>query len=159
MTRRKVYLETSVISFLTARPSRDVVKLAKQELTRDWWETSRSSFDLHVSFAVLDEIRKGDPEAAERRLAAVAGLPVLGAGSDDAVDSLFEQLLDAGAVPPGALLDAYHIAVSAVHGMSYLLTWNCKHINNAAQKQTIATIITNAGYREVVIATPEELWR
>ncbi len=159
MPREKVYIETSVISFLTARPSRDVVKLAKQELTRNWWEKSRSHFDLYISVAVLDEIRKGDPEAAQRRLDVVAGFPVLGAGSDDAVESLLDQLLSAGAVPAEALLDAYHIAISAVHGMSFLLTWNCKHINNATQKHKISAIILNAGYSEVVMATPEELWR
>ncbi len=89
----------------------------------------------------------------------VKGLPVLGAGTNNAVDSLLEQLLFAGAVPAEAVLDAYHIAVSAVHGMTFLLTWNCKHINNAARKHEIATIIAKAGYNEVVIATPEELWR
>ncbi len=157
--KKKVYLETSVISYLTARPSRDVVKLAKQELTREWWETSRSHFELHVSIAVLDEIKKGDPGAAQRRLDAVAGLPVLEAGADDAVDSLLESLLAAKAVPAGALLDAYHIAVSAVHGISYLLTWNCAHINNAALRRKITTAITDAGYNDVVIATPEELRR
>ena len=157
MTRKKVYLETSVISFLTARPTRDVVKLAKQELTRDWWETSRSHFDLYVSNAVLDEIREGDPVAAKRRMDMVAGLPVL--DISDGVDTLLNQLLSAKVVPDGAVLDAFHIAVAAVHGMSFLLTWNCKHINNATQKSKIAAILTKAGYAEVVIATPEELWR
>ncbi len=159
MVRKKVYLETSVISYLTARSSRDILKLAKQEITREWWCTSRSYFDLHVSIAVLDEIRKGDPEAAKRRLNAVAGLPVLETGSDDAVDVLLERLLSSGAVPVVALLDAYHIAVSAVNGMAFLLTWNCKHINNAERKHKIATVVADAGYSEVVIATPEELWR
>lgn len=159
MAKEKVYIETSVISFLAARPSRDVVKLAKQELTRDWWETNRSHFDLYISNAVLDEIREGDPTAAKRRLDLVADLTVLDAGPGEAVDSLLGQILSARAVPAGAILDAYHIAVAAVHGMSYLLTWNCKHINNAAQRRKIATIITDAGYTEVVMATPEELWR
>lgn len=153
----KIYIETSVISFLAARPSRDPVKLAKQELTRQWWETCNADFDLHISIAVLDEIKKGDPNAVNRRMDMVAGLTVL--DTSDAVDSLLDQLLSARVVPESAVLDAFHIAMAAVHGMSVLLTWNCKHINNAAQKGKITAILKNAGYTEVVIATPEELGR
>lgn len=159
MGQQKVYLETSVISYLTARPSRDVLKLAKQELTRVWWQTSRRHFDLHVSIAVLEEIRKGDPEAAKRRLNAVDGLPILETGTGDAVDLLLGELLASKAVPVEAPLDAYHIAMSAVHGMSFLLTWNCTHINNAVQKHKITAVLKDAGYNEVVVATPEELRR
>ncbi len=56
MAKPKVYLETSGISYLTARPNRDIVKMAKQELTREWWATSRHHFDLYVSQPVVDEI-------------------------------------------------------------------------------------------------------
>ncbi len=157
MAKPKVYLETSVISYLTARPNRDVVKLGKQELTREWWATSRHYFDLYVSIAVMDEIRRGDPEAARLRIDAVAGISRL--DTTGKVDALLDQLLSAKVVPDGAVLDAYHITMAAVHGMAYLLTWNCKHINNATQKGKIAEILTKAGYAEVVIATPEELWR
>ncbi len=157
MAKPKVYLETSVISYLTARPSRDVVKLAKQELTREWWATSRHYFDLYVSIAVIEEIRRGDPEAAQLRMDAVAGITRL--DTTGKVDALLDQLLSAKVVPKGVVLDAYHIAMAAVHDMAYLLTWNCKHINNATQKSKIAEILTKAGYAEVVLATPEELWR
>ncbi len=77
MGRQKVYLETSVISYLTARPSRDVIKLAKQELTRQWWDKNRSAYDLFVSTPVRDEARKGDKEAAQRRMEVMANLPEL----------------------------------------------------------------------------------
>lgn len=157
MAKEKAYLETSVISYLTARPSRDVVKLAKQQLTREWWETSRSSFELCVSPAVIREIYVGDADAAERRAKTVSGLTVLAATDD--VAALFRLFLDDKIVPAKAATDALHIAFAAVHGMSYLLTWNCKHINNAALKKRIDAIISRAGYNEVIMATPEELMR
>ncbi len=157
MVKQKIYLETSVISYLTARPNRDVVKLAKQELTREWWKMCRKHFNLYISRPVSDEIRAGDPEAAQLRLEAVAGFPELVV--TDKVNALYRELLSANIVPEKAPLDALHIAIAAVHGMSYLMTWNCTHINNATNKPKIAEIIERAGYTEVTLATPEELWR
>jgi predicted nucleic acid-binding protein len=157
MTRKKVYLETSVISYLTARPSRDIVKLAKQELTREWWRTSRKHFELYVSPSVLDEITAGDAEAARQRMSAVADFPVLEVNAE--IITLYEHLLSAQIVPNGAAADAFHIAIAAYHGMAYLLTWNFKHINNATMKEKITTAVKKAGYTESVTVTPEELWR
>jgi predicted nucleic acid-binding protein len=157
MAKQKVYLETSVISYLTARPSRDVVKLAKQELTRQWWKLCSESFSLWVSRPVIEEISAGDVEAARLRREAVAGFPELVV--TDKVNALYRQLLSANIVPEKAPLDALHIAIAAVHGMTYLLTWNCSHINNATNKPKAMKIIRKAGYAEVTLATPEELWR
>lgn len=157
MVKQKVYLETSVISYLTARPSRDVVKLAKQELTRQWWRLYRTHFDLYVSAFVLDEIGVGDPDAAKQRLDAVADLPVLAVNAE--IIALYEHLLSAKIVPSRAVADAFHIAMAAHHGMAYLLTWNFKHINNAAMRGKIAAAVKEAGYTEAVTVTPEELWR
>lgn len=120
MTPKKVYLETSVISYLTALPSRDVVKLAKQELTWEWWRANRQRFELYISPAVLEEISLGDSEAIERRVNVVTGLPILDLNND--VTDLLKQLLAANIVPAKAAADALHIAIAAVHGMSYLLT-------------------------------------
>ncbi len=157
MVREKVYLETSLISYLTARPSRDVIKLAKQELTRLWWDERRRSYDFYVSDPVLSEIRRGDPDAAQKRMSIAAGLPVLDTNS--AVLELFDRLLARKVLPAKAALDGFHIAVAAVHGISYLVTWNCTHINNATIKGKIRDEISRAGYTEVTLATPEELWR
>ncbi len=157
MGKEKVYLETSVISYLTARPSRDVVKLAKQQLTREWWETSRLYFELYVSTPVLDEIRDGDPGAAQLRMESVAGLSRLNITVE--VDALHRRLLSAGMLPEKAALDALHIALAAVHGMEFLLTWNCAHINNTMNRNKITEIVTNAGYTMTMIGTPEELLR
>lgn len=157
MTRQKVYLETSVISYLAARPSRDVVKLAKQELTLEWWRQHRKYFELYVSAFVLDEIGVGDPEAAKQRLDLVADLPVLAVNAE--IITFYEYLLSAKIVPAKAAPDAFHIAMAAYHGMAYLLTWNFKHINNAAMRGKIAAAVNAAGYTEAVTVTPEELRR
>ncbi len=157
MTKQKIYLETSVISYLTARPSRDVVKLAKQELTREWWNACKGHFSLYVSRPVIEEISAGNPEAARLRVEAVSDFPELVVTNK--VNALYRQLLSANIVPEKAPLDALHIAIAAVHGMTYLMTWNCSHINNAANKPKIMKIVERAGYVAATLTTPEELWR
>ena len=146
MAKKKVYLESSVISYLTARPSRDVIKLAKQELTRQWWRDNRMKYDIHVSGFVMEEIARGDSQAARDRMDIVAGLPEI--TLSDAAAELYESLLAAKAVPAGAAADAMHIALAVVGGMDYLLTWNCAHINNAAHKKKIAAVALRFGYKD-----------
>ena len=157
MEKKKVYLETSVISYLTARPSRDVVKLAKQELTRQWWRENAAHFDLYVSPLVMEEIKGGNPDAARQRLSAVDELPVLEVNAD--ILALYRHLLSAKIVPQKATADAFHIAIAAYHSMAYLLTWNFKHINNGAMREKITAAVGKAGYAEAKTVTPEELWR
>jgi len=153
--RENVYVETSIISFLAARPTRDVVNLAKQEVTREWWQSHRPRFNLYISAAVVAEIKRGDAEAAKQRLMLIRGLPEL--DINDEVTYLYERLIAGRVVPATAVADALHIAVAAVHGITYLLTWNCTHINNAFQKPRIRAAIIRAGYEEPIMATPEEL--
>ena len=117
MAKQKVYLEASVISYLTARPSRDVVKLAKQELTREWWDTNRSAYDLYVSTPVRDEAKKGDKDAARRRMEVMADLPELYV--TDEVTAFFDHIVAESVLPAKAHLDVLHISLAAVHGMSY----------------------------------------
>lgn len=124
----QVYVETSVVSYLTAFPSRDIVVAAHQQITHAWWAT-KDKFELYVSEAVLAEAGAGDPSAAARRLAIAAALPVL-AISNEAAD-LAARLVEAGILPRKAFVDALHVAAAAVHGMEFLLTWNCSHIANA----------------------------
>lgn len=156
MTRQKVYLETSVISYLTARSAKDVIKLAKQKLTRLWWEENRSAYDLYVSTPVRDEAQKGDREAARKRMEIMAGLPVLNVTEE--VIAFANRIVAANFLPAKAELDVLHISIAAVHGMSYLATWNCKRINNAIFKKKIRDEILKAGYTDVDVTTPEELW-
>lgn len=151
----KVYIETSVISYLTARPARDVVVLAHQQLTRDWWAVARHAFDLYVSEIVIAEAEKGDEEAARARLELLRGMNQLSASA--AAEQLVPILLRDTGLPPKALADMSHIAVATVHGMEFLLTWNCKHIANANVLRRVAKTCRSRGYELPVICTPEEL--
>ena len=153
--KERIYIETSVISYLTGRPARDVVIAAHQELTRQWWETRASRFDILVSELVREEASGGDAEAARRRMAAIGDIPVLKA--DDAAVTLAERLILHGPIPQQSAADALHIAIAAVNGLDYLLTWNCSHLANAAHRQRIAALVEAAGYVCPVICTPEEL--
>ena len=150
-----VYVETSIISYLTAQPSRDVLAIARQQLTRQWWETSRLQFDLVVSPLVEDEASRGDPEAAKRRLLIITPLRQIEPTPE--VGLFTKQLLTQGALPKTAADDALHIALAVVHGMDYLLTWNCRHIDNARTKPVIRRLCQDANYHFPEICTPEEL--
>lgn len=156
IVKPKVYLETTVISYLTARPSRDIVVAAHQELTRQWWDQRRNDHHLLVSEVVLREAAEGDPEAAERRSAALAGIDVLEVG-EQALE-LAEELVRRGAVPDVAAEDALHIAIAVTNGVDYLLTWNCAHIANAAMRRAIDDVCLQRGYEPTVLCTPEELF-
>ncbi len=149
-----VYLETSVISYLASRLSRDLIVAGHQQISQDWWE-SRASWDLYISALVIAEARAGDPAIAERRLALLSGLSLL--HLNESAISLAEQLLTHAALPAKAREDALHIAVAAVHGIDYILTWNCKHIANATKRPHIERLCEASGYRPPIICTPEEL--
>ena len=152
---KKVYIETSIVSYLTARPSNNLLAAAWQAATADWWNTQRQRFDLFASSVVLEEAKKGDPDAASRRLSVLAGLPLLAINDD--VFSLSKLLLQEHALPKKALDDSLHVALSSVHGIDYLLTWNCRHIDNAEIKPIIRSICIVNGYSCPEICTPQEL--
>lgn len=150
-----VYIESSVISYLTSRPSRDVVIAGRQAISHDWWENHQQRFELRVSVLVEEEISRGDELAAERRKAWIEGIPSLSV-SDEAV-VLAEMLLTQDAVPKGSEDDALHIGIAAAQGADYLLTWNFKHINNAETKSVIVKIVEFCGYICPQLCSPEEL--
>jgi hypothetical protein len=150
-----VYLETTIVSYLTARPSRDLVQRAHQQLTRRWWRTRRTQFDLYVSLPVVQEAGRGDSLRAQKRLAALKAIPVLDATPE--AMRLATALVGVGAMPEQAAMDATHIAIASAHGMDYLLTWNCTHIANAAMRSGIERICRDAGYEPPILCTPEEL--
>jgi predicted nucleic acid-binding protein len=153
--KQKVYIETSIVSYLTNRRSRDVVIAAHQELTLQWWEQRASVFTVVVSELVLEEAGRGDPAASTERLSAIQDLPIL-AVSNEAV-SLAGQLVGSGPIPDSAAADALHIAIAAVNGVDYLLTWNCKHLANAMHRSRIEAMVEKSGYMSPTICTPEEL--
>lgn len=149
-----VYVETTVPSYLTSRPSRDVVRAGEQQVTRDWW-ARRSEYELRVSSLVLLECGAGDPDAAAHRLAVLEGVPVLAQVPE--AEALAATLLRDVPLPVRAAADALHIAVAAVNGVTYLVSWNCAHIANAALRPQIEAVCRQAGYEPPVICTPREL--
>ena len=153
--RPSVYIETSVVSYLAARPSRDVVVAAYQEITREWWRDSSDRFELVASALVVEEARAGDPDAARGRLEALEGVALLDATPD--AENLAQALLATGAVPPQAADDAAHIAIAAANGVGFLVTWNFRHIANAAMRSRIDRACRQAGCEPPVICTPNEL--
>lgn len=150
-----VYIETSVISYYTGRPSSDLVTAGRQQLTRDWWEETRKHFKILISVLVLEEAKGGDKEASGKRLKALEGLPVL--QINDKAENLAEILIKEGAIPVDSSEDALHIALATVNGIDFILTWNFNHINNAQIKAKIIKIIEKYEYVCPVICSPEEL--
>ena len=150
-----VYIETSIIGYLTARPSNNLILMANLESTRQWWETRRAQFTLYISQVVLDEVARGDIEIATRRLEILRDFPLLEVS--EAVQNLAAQFLTKSNLPPKAADDALHIATATVYGLDYLLTWNCRHIANAQIQKKLAQISFDAGYELPTICTPYEL--
>lgn len=150
-----VYIETTIISYLTAWRSPTLIMAAHQEATREWWDNERHWFDLFVSEAVVREAAAGNSEAAGRRLKAIEGIPKLGI-SDEARD-LAKNMIDKGLLPRKAGIDALHISIATTNGMDYLMTWNCHHIANATIQKSTRIFCEEAGYLLPVICTPLEL--
>ena len=153
--RESVYIETSVVSYLTARPTKDLLGAVWQSITVDWWDTQRTKFTLCTSDVTLVEAGRGHPDAAQRRLDALADVPRL--TITDSVSSLSKALLHASALPSNAEEDSLHVAISSVHGVDYLLTWNFRHIDNARTKPIMRDVCRLHGYSCPEICTPIEL--
>ena len=150
-----VYLETSIISYLVSRPSRDLIVAGHQQMTRDWWTLHRPIFDCYISQVVLDEAAAGDPAHANARIDVVADLPLIEITEES--ESLAAAIMASGVMPYKAVRDAADIAVATVGQMNYLLTWNCKHLANARLQKQIAGVCRASGFDLPVICTPEEL--
>jgi hypothetical protein len=153
--KTNAYIETTIVSYLTAWPSRDIVIAGHQQITRQWWDLADNRFDLVASQLVIDEVSAGNEEAARARLAALAHVVLLDA-TDEAL-LLAQQLVQDGAIPEKAAEDATHIAIAVINGVEYLVTWNCRHIANAIMRPKIEKICLGAGYEPTIICTPEEL--
>jgi hypothetical protein len=150
-----VYLETTFLSYLVSRPSRDLLVAAHQQVTQDWWIERREEFECYISQVVLDEAGAGDREEATKRMATISGLPVLEVTEE--AESLTMAILSSRAIPSRAVRDAAHIAVAAVNDVDYLLTWNCKHLANAQTIRRISVVCNREGYNMPLVCTPEEL--
>jgi len=151
-----VYLETTFISYLVARPSRDLLVAAHQQATQEWWAERRREFECYVSQVVIDEASMGDPEEIEKRMKVIDELSALEVNAE--AESLAQAILSSGAMPSRAVRDAAHVAVAAVHNIDYLVTWNCKHLANAQLIRRISEVCESLGLLRIpVICTPEEL--
>jgi hypothetical protein len=151
----KVYIETTIPSYLVGRRSRDLLVAAHQGITRDWWDSRRNQFDLYVSEFVLREARDGDAELAAQRLELLVGLPILPISSE--ILALAENLVADVPIARKAAVDAAHIAFATVYGCEYLLTWNCRHIANAELYRAVRRVVEQFGYEAPILCTPEEL--
>jgi hypothetical protein len=151
----RVYIESTFVSYLTGRPSRDLIVAGHQQITHDWWDSRRGDYELCVSQLVFEEAGDGDRQAAEERLEVLAKMTMLEI-REEAVE-LAEELVQAGALPAKAGNDALHIAIAAIHRIPYLLTWNCRHMANATMRSHIEGVCASKGFKAPIICTPEEM--
>lgn len=150
-----VYIESSIISYLTARPSRDLVTASRQAITAEWWLNSKGQYEAYISALVIEEISGGDPSAAAQRIQAVADVSSVAITED--AQALAEAILNSKSMPTNSARDALHIAIASTQGIEYLLTWNFKHINNAETRALIARVVEENGWACPVLCSPEEL--
>ena len=151
----KVYIETTVVSYLVARPSNNVTVSERQRSTRRLWEEYSDAFEFVTSDVVLEEAERGDPREAERRTVVLDDLRTLPLSPEAA--AFAHKLIEAGAVPPQSLSDAQRIAIAVVHNIEYLVSWNYKHIVNEIKRQHINDVCLAAGYQPTTLSTPEAL--
>ena len=151
-----VYLETTIVSYLVGWLNRNsLLVAANQELTREWWARKRVFYDLFASTVVIDEARKGEGKLAAERLDFLREVALL----EDTTEarSLAAELVRTARIPAKAEIDALHIAIAAVNGMTYLLSWNCAHIVNAATLPSVYEVCRRNGYEPPFVCTPQEL--
>ncbi len=153
----KVYIETTIPSYIVAKLSRDIVVAAGQQLTREWWETARFDYELLISEAVIAECSQGDKEQSKRRLEVIRGIKVLSL-SDKVIElaDVYHKLLS---IPEKSRVDSLHLAIVVIHEIDYLLTWNCKHMAHGEIKTKIHYYNKQNNLFEPVILTPYELMR
>ena len=151
----RIYIESTIPSYVVARPARDLLQAARQQLTRDWWDMQRANHELFTSQVVFDEIAAGEREMAQRRLELMTGLSMLDLTPD--AETLADCVLQSGLLPASADGDATHIALATVHEMDMLLTWNCRHIANGAIVGRLRRLMEARGHTLPEIYTPEEL--
>jgi hypothetical protein len=152
---KSIYIETSIVSYFTARPSRDVIVAARQEATRELWPRLLSEYDSYISILVREEAGKGDEDQAALRLQAIQAFQVL--EIDKAARILASKIIEGRGIPEEYPEDAFHMALAAVNGIDVLITWNFAHLNNPFTRMMVRQIVENAGYQCPEICSPDEL--
>lgn len=155
MAKSTVYIETTIVGYLTARPVADSLVTIHMEFTRSWWRDAGAHFDLFVSQLVVDEASAGDRQAAAERLKKIEAVPRLAINAE--ARELALALLRAAAFPPTADRDALHVGIAAANGMNYLVSWNCHHLANATLRPMIERVCRDRGFDPPLICTPLEL--
>ncbi len=150
-----VYLESTIPSYLTAFPSRDVIVLAHQQITKEWWDSRLEHYEAYVSELVIQEISAGDADAARKRLEAVSQFPILNITAE--AERLAGVYLETIPIIKDEPRDALHLATASASGMDYLLTWNCSHIACAEVRKALEAVNDAEGISTPVVCTPEEL--
>ena len=153
--KESVYLETTVVSYYTSRPSRDIIVLAHQEITRQWWPEAIRRYNVFISGIVIEEARLGNPEAAKRRLEELKDFPHL--ELNDEVEKMARVYVEKLDIPEKSFRDTAHLAAACVHNIDYLVTWNCTHLANGEVIKKLLRINESFGIHTPIICTPEEL--
>ena len=153
--KKRIYLETTVVSYLAAKPSRDIIVAGHQDATRELWPELSAKYETYISALVFEEAKKGDPDQAQIRLAAIRPFPML--DIDDEARLLAEKIVGRRAVPAEYPEDALHIAVAAVNGIEVIITWNFAHLNNPFTRKKVRQIVEGEGFECPEICSPEEL--
>ena len=151
----RIYIESTIPSYVVARPARDLLQAARQQLTRDWWDLRRDKHELYTSQVVLDEIAFGEKAMAQLRLDLLQSIPLLRATGE--AEGFAGKILASGLLPATADRDAAHIALASAYELDILLSWNCRHIANAALQARLRKLADASGFTLPVICTPEEL--
>jgi predicted nucleic acid-binding protein len=155
--KKSLYLETTIPSYFTSRPSNDITVLSRQRITAEWWAYALGKYNIYISQVVLREAQEGDVEAAKRRVDIITPFPFL--EITDTVVEIYEIYIERLGLPPKALRDAMHLAIASAHGMDFLVTWNCAHIANGEIISKLMKVNIELGISIPVIVTPEELMK
>lgn len=153
--KQSVYIESSVVSYYANEISSDLKVAAEQRITREWWRQVLPRLEAYISPFVIGEIEDGRPLDAKARLEVVRGVKVLPV--TDSVHELAAIYIRKLSLPKDDHIDAFHLAVTAIHELDFLVSWNCKHIANAFKFPLIRKINVGMGYRVPTICTPREL--
>ncbi|NCC62747.1 MAG: PIN domain-containing protein [Verrucomicrobiae bacterium] len=151
--KRTIYIETSVISYYTAKPSDNIRINGHQLATYEFWEIL-PQYNVYISDTVIEESSRGDEEKVQERLFAIRKFSIL--EIDSKTQELAKKLVNTGTIPEKCPEDALHISVAATYSIGFVLTWNFKHINNPFMMRNITDVVTNAGYQMPIICSPEE---
>ena len=150
-----IYIETTIVSYITARPARDPFLLGCQRLTRRWWREKRREYELLASGVVAEEAARGESLMARRRLLLLREAKLL--EETEEVDALATEFRAHVNLPGRAVADATHIALAAVHGVEFLMTWNCAHIANPHTRRILIRVCERSGYELPALVTPLEM--